>query len=337
MKPARTPPSKTQGFDSTSDNTDRDTDGVNVGRRTKRKRDEIYEDSMKSFMDEMKSLFSTFSGNQNEKLSQLQTSVQTITNQNSSLHAKLTSMESSISELRSEITSVQQEYQNMNTRIKEIESDITDMKQSLEYTSAEQKDLNNKIKSFENNSNISEKMKSEIEDLHTTISILKSEIMEQQQRDRLLNLEITGLPEMTHENLSELVIKLAKYAEVELVPEDIVHVTRVQPRKNTAGRPKAIVLKLKKRIIKDNILAGIRKKRGLSTEDICITGEPRRIYVNEHLTVDNKLLYKKCREAAKTSGCKYVWIKNCLIFMRKDDNSKSMNIKNDLDIKKVWE
>ncbi|CAG9137636.1 unnamed protein product [Plutella xylostella] len=108
----------------------------------------------------------------------------------------------------------------------------------------------------------------EICQLKEDLANVKFEFNLQQQRERLDNIEITGIPEKSNENLSEYLVSLAKTVGVELTSDDIIHINRVQPRTNTSGRPKTIIAKLKLRNIKDAIISGARKNRGLTSVDL---------------------------------------------------------------------
>ncbi|VVC86638.1 unnamed protein product [Leptidea sinapis] len=80
------------------------------------------------------------------------------------------------------------------------------------------------------------------------LSDLRSQFGRQQQQGRINNLEIVGLPQMTSESPTDLVLKIAEYAGVELKPDDIEFAHRIQPQRPTAGRPKPIVVKMRDRI-----------------------------------------------------------------------------------------
>ncbi|VVC93023.1 unnamed protein product [Leptidea sinapis] len=75
------------------------------------------------------------------------------------------------------------------------------------------------------------------------LSDLRSQFGRQQQQGRINNLEIVGLPQMTSESPTDLVLKIVEYAGVELKPDDIEFAHRIQPQRPTAGRPKPIVVK----------------------------------------------------------------------------------------------
>ncbi|KAL4721721.1 hypothetical protein ACJJTC_001702, partial [Scirpophaga incertulas] len=75
--------------------------------------------------------------------------------------------------------------------------------------------------------------------------------------------------------------------------------------------------------------------------DICkyigvniIPGDPKPIYINEHLTPYNKQLLKKCKEIAMKKEYKYVWTKNGRIYIRKNDTSPAIQIHEEEDLRK---
>lgn len=342
----RTPPSQ-RGFGSAPDLTEdgRNVDSAkNVTTRQKRKRENCTcDEKLCAFSEKITDMVAKSIQGQEEKFTFIQSSILEIITQNKSVGKELAVMNSSIADIRTEMSSVRTEFNDVKDSMTDLkkknslfEVEIKDIIKSIEYSTARQDDLEASVKKLQDGFNIPEKLDSEIDKLRTSVIDLQLELQQQQQRNRLCNLEISGLPESKNENLSDIAIKIANYAGVNLAPEDIEHINRIQPRQSNNGRPRAVVLKLKSRLLKDNILAGIRKNRGVSTLDISMAGDSRPIYVNEHLTVDNKILYKQCREAAKFKSYQYVWIKNCRIYMRKSDNFPMTHIKHEQDLKKLF-
>ncbi|CAG9790312.1 unnamed protein product [Diatraea saccharalis] len=91
--------------------------------------------------------------------------------------------------------------------------------------------------------------------------------------------------------------------------------------------PKNIIAKLGNLLIKDTIISAIRRKKGLTSNDLGITtSNPWRIYINEHFTPFYKMLYKRTRETAAGANYQYTWIRNGKIFVRKNDTSPPLNI-----------
>lgn len=148
-------------------------------------------------------------------------------------------------------------------------------------------------------------------------------------------MEIVGVPENKDENLSGIMLCIAKHAGVVISDEDILEINRVTPKLKQQGRPKNIVAKLKTRLLKDNIISGIRRNR-LTTKDLGMHGSERPVYINEHLTQFNKLLLKKCRETAKLKQYQYVWSKNGRIYVRKNDTAPALQVLQERDILKLF-
>ncbi|CAH1989211.1 unnamed protein product [Acanthoscelides obtectus] len=68
---------------------------------------------------------------------------------------------------------------------------------------------------------------------------------------------------------------------------------------------------------------------------MCIQGVSDEFYVNEHLTMQNKLIYKEARRLAKLKQYKYVWTKNGEIFARKEDTSGVIIVKDTEGLKNI--
>lgn len=167
------------------------------------------------------------------------------------------------------------------------------------------------------------------------VSQLRAQIGKQQQTARLNNLEVVGLPQTSNESPTNLIIKIAKHAGVDLQLNDIEFAHRVQPLMTVQGRPKPIVAKLKDRKLKDEILSGLRRRKGVNTTDIGLGNDNKKIFINEHLTPENKSLLKSVKSLAKENAFKYVWVRNCNIFLRKNEESPVIYISCQEDLKKI--
>ncbi|XP_052753906.1 uncharacterized protein LOC128201312 [Galleria mellonella] len=244
--------------------------------------------------------------------------------------------------MQGELNKLNANYDKLGSTISKLQvcqtkilKDIQDLKDSMEYQSNLQCDLQKRVCELESANKTFIKTEENVHNLNIQVGQLKNEINMYQQRERMLNLEIIGVPEIKNECLKDLTVKVAQHAGVVITKDNIEHANRVQPRQIVQGRPRTIVIKLKSRLHKDNIISGLRGTRGLKTKDVGIPGEDRRIYVNEHLTVNNKLLLKKVKDKAKTKLYKFVWVKNCQIFVRRNENSPALLMRNDTDITKI--
>lgn len=264
-----------------------------------------------------------------------------ISDNNNAIKEELSKLSSISNDLRTELNSLRQEntelkrsIASMHQQQRETVDMVSDLRTSLDYTSDRVDTLNQRVEKMELTRSPDDTITNEIKSTKEALRNIERDLNLQQQRNRLLNLEITGIPEAKNETLHTTFLSIANKSGVSLTVDDIDHITRVQPRQPVQGRPRSIVVKLKSRITKDNIIAGIRKRRGLTTNDLNMPGESKPIYVNEHLTPQNKALYKKCKEAAANRMVKFVWVRNCNIYMRKNETSPAVIIKSEDDLRK---
>lgn len=147
-----------------------------------------------------------------------------------------------------------------------------------------------------------------------------------EQTARPNNVLIPSIEEKPNE--IDVVQKICDYIGLDIESGKIERVHRVQS-KNPNNKVKSIVLQFSDRKNKENFLAAAklkRMKRENGTPKMQITGLSNEFFINEHLTLANKILYKATRSAAKTKNHKYTWVKNGWIFVRKDDSSRVIHI-----------
>ncbi|CAG4985231.1 unnamed protein product [Colias eurytheme] len=56
------------------------------------------------------------------------------------------------------------------------------------------------------------------------------------------------------------------------------------------------------------------------------------IYFNERLTQENRHLFRAARQQTKASGYKYCWIKNGVVYIRKQEGNPAIAIKKPEDL-----
>lgn len=232
-----------------------------------------------------------------------------------------------INELRSECSGFRAHILDLNTKYKNLESELSSLKDSCEFQYKEQSDIKKCLDTIN---------PSTINNVSDKVTDLQDKIDSMEQQARQNNIEICNIPEKRGENLLTLVETIGTTIKCQLDKKDIVSIHRVpHARKEEYSRPKNIIVKLCSRILRDNFLSAYRLSKGLKTDQLDFSGPPRNIYINEHLTLRNKQLFRKCREAAKKHNCKYVWIKNATVLARVSDTSPIFAIRNENDICKL--
>ncbi|KAL4701991.1 hypothetical protein ACJJTC_010556 [Scirpophaga incertulas] len=259
---------------------------------------------------------------------------------NSVIKEDLSKLKECTTELRTEVISIRKEYSELKSSITKLDKQHTEMKNNISELQQSSQLLSDLYEDQKKKTDILSKEVKQVDEFEVTLNALKEQnrkmaslINSNEQRDRQLNVEVVGIPEDKNEDLMRYIADICKYIGVNIIPGDVKHVNRVSPKVKSQGRLRVIIAKLSTRLLKDNIISLGRKKR-VTTKDIGLSGDPKPIYINEHLTPYNKQLLKKCKEIAMKKEYKYVWTKNGRIYIRKNDTSPAIQIHEEEDLRK---
>ncbi|CAF4751121.1 unnamed protein product [Pieris macdunnoughi] len=185
-------------------------------------------------------------------------------------------------------------------------------------------------------------MKASIEFVHDTVEALTlkervNNLEELQnhneQRLRMNNIEIKSVPESSAENLFNILDKLGTAMNCKIQKEQVNYIARVPTRNNKNN--KNIICSVQNSYLKNEFVAAAKNHKALKAVDLGLRGDSR-IYVNDHLTLENKALLNKTKARAKERGYDYVWVKGCKIFIRKNTSSPKHHINTERDFKKFF-
>ncbi|VVC87683.1 unnamed protein product [Leptidea sinapis] len=228
-----------------------------------------------------------------------------------------------LNEISAENSSLRSHISDLNSKQECMEKDILSLKESLEFLHNDHTEL--KKCSNESASN----------NLSGQVQFLQDKIDSMEQQSRQCNIELCNVPEKRGENLLSIIESVGTAIKFNIDPKSIFSIHRVPHARNEDNiRPKNIIVKLSSRVTRDNILSAFRMSKGLNTEQLGFTCSSRSIYMNEHLTLKNKCLFRESKAAARKNGCKYIWIRNATILARRSDTSPIFAIKNQNDLSK---
>lgn len=237
--------------------------------------------------------------------------------------------------LNTMITKMESLFNKQEERLAAFGEKFTEINDSLQFISDRYDSLTKvsqetqlRIKTLEEKADINDSHDVRILELETKIDAME-------QQARLTNIEISNIPEKRGENLTVLVKKIGEAIKQPLSPQDITAIHRVQKASSVNDknpRPKNIIVKLNSRVLRDNFLAAARMHKGLTTEAIGIPGNSQAIYINEHLTLKNKILFREARETAKRNGYKFVWPKHGSILVRAKETAPVFVVRSSKDI-----
>ena len=151
------------------------------------------------------------------------------------------------------------------------------------------------------------------------------------------NIKIIGLPESeTHESASQtdsLCINLFKTAGIEISNQDIDIAHRIPTRIATSG-PRPIVCKFTRRIMKEQVMNARNEACKVSANSIGLPSSCslENVRLFDHLTPLLQQLLADSKKFQKRNGFKFCWAKNFIIYLRRTEDSRPIQIKchNDL-------
>ncbi|XP_023310349.1 uncharacterized protein LOC111691963 [Anoplophora glabripennis] len=197
--------------------------------------------------------------------------------------------------------------------------------ESVEFYGNKIDEFTKKMVDFEKQLRVIPKLESTVATTSSDLNNLQIEVDHIQQQARLSNLEINGIPENHNEKLPSIINNIFNILEEPDVGFDSCFRVPHIDSKNRNSR--SIIVRMNSRAQKDNVLASIRKRRGLRVNEIGFAGDSP-IFINDHLTSKNKQLYRKTRLYAKSSGAT-CWTRDCKIFVRFPQNGKILHVTSD--------
>lgn len=237
--------------------------------------------------------------------------------------------------LKSFTKSMQQLQGAFNT----LKADMVSFTTSLNVTTEDIQQFRNEIVEMKNELKELDRFKAEVIELRAEVSDLRRQLDTREQRLFLKDIEISGITEQNGENLSHILANVTGKLGVDLDPRDIDDIKRIGVRgyggNSGAERPRPVIVTFTRRAPRDQLLRAARVRRGLTTDMIQVPGNPRRIYLNEHLTKSNRVLYSKARAAGTQLKFKFVWTSNGKIFMRRTETSSVLSISSEAVIDKL--
>ncbi|XP_044758574.1 uncharacterized protein LOC123316497 [Coccinella septempunctata] len=206
-----------------------------------------------------------------------------------------------------------------------IQNNMEDFKKSVGFCSDKVTDFEAAMKTFSNQMKSMDSLKKENKDLQESVRLLNKKVADLEQSARAYNIEIHGYPEKKNENIYSIVDSIHETLNIPLSRDVVESAHRVKSFES--GKPRNIVIKYVSLKSRNSVLAAAKARRNSSNGALIINEIPNaRIYINEHLTPENKILFKKVRETARQRDYKYVWIRNGSILVRKDDDSSVKQI-----------
>ncbi|KAG6456656.1 uncharacterized protein LOC115447666 [Manduca sexta] len=224
---------------------------------------------------------------------------------------------------------LQDAFDNMKREMSAFTCALNSTTEDVEYFRKELSDMKKELKDLD-------KYKAEVVDLRAEVLELRHELDAREQQKYLKDVELTGITEHQGENLTQIVNNISAKLGISLEPHDVDDIKRVGQRTTGSdSRPRPVIVTLTRRAPRDQLLRAARVRRGLTTDMIQVPGNSRRIYVNEHLTKSNRVLFSKARASGLQLKFKYVWTSNGTVFMRRTETSSVLRVTSETILEKL--
>lgn len=217
------------------------------------------------------------------------------------------------------------DLKSIKTELLEVKSSVSSVQQSMVSLTERLTQLDSEVQSLQS-------AKQQLITLQQRVEQLERRADEDQQRSRLNNIEIKGVPFKSTENLYNIIHKIGDTISCSIPKEQINYIVRVPTRGDNTT--KNIIVSLHNRYLKEDFIVAARRCKLLTASSLGFSGD-KRIFVNDHLTLQNKTLLNKAKTLAKERKFEFIWVKSCRIFIRKNNTSPVIRINSELDLKRI--
>lgn len=249
----------------------------------------------------------------------------------------------SLSTLNEKLCSVENNLANMRSQ---MDTNLTQMKSQIDFL------VNNSNTSIATNQQLKDDIHAALATITTTVSTLAAQVSELHEKDTQKDKEIKHMntrinkleQQMIAKNIEiknienkeispfDVVKTIAASLDVEIKEEEINKAYRLKKKENK------IIVEFSSLSKKNELMSKIVRHR--VDAKIINSGDnnnssPKYIYLNDQLTYNNRQLLWIAKTKAHEAKWKFVWVKNGNIFVRKNENSSSIIIKNAADIELI--
>lgn len=172
------------------------------------------------------------------------------------------------------------------------------------------------------------------------ISILEEKVEDLQRCSQKTSIELKNVPrkpQETRNDLINMVLCLSKNISLDLDVKDIKDIHRIQGKK-VEVKNTPIIVELGSTIIKSDILQkaknyNIKNKTKLQAKHLGFTSnEDSPVFISEQLTSKGNRLHFLARDLVKTKEYKFCWTAFGRVFVKRDENSRAILIKNEAQV-----
>lgn len=178
-------------------------------------------------------------------------------------------------------------------------------------------------------------LKSENEIIKKRLTMVELQLDKIEETSRSNILDIFGIPEKQSENVLEIVKKVCVSGlGMSVNYSQILNCFRTKSNKKDVLSKRIMVFCHNKELRDDIVKRGHDKKINLSVKTLGYSSNEK-IYINDSLTTFKRNLLFKANEMKNSGKCKFVWVRDGNIMMRKVEGDRIVYIKTSSDLDKI--
>lgn len=227
---------------------------------------------------------------------------------------------------------------DMFTEFNNLRSEMSGMTTSMQFLSDKMDAASALMNDMKKEQASIRKENAELKANNQFLSGLVSDLQERmrniEQYSRKNNIEVSGIPSTPQEDVKSIVKDLGAAMGVEVQPSHIAAAHRIPSY--IKDRIPAIVIQFHDRDIKEALLTKFREARTkshhLTADKINKVFPPSRVYVNDHLSPENKQFLSRLKKKCQDVGYAFVWCRDGKFFVRKAAGEKVQKVSTMADI-----
>ncbi|XP_044766182.1 uncharacterized protein LOC123322304 [Coccinella septempunctata] len=213
---------------------------------------------------------------------------------------------------------------------------MKDLKRSVNFFSDKITDFEAKLCRFGEAIAAVSRLEEENVALKKEVSLLNDRVNNMERHSRQNNIEVQNFSYKSGENSVDVVYKIGFSLGVQVDPHSVDYVTRVPT--TIKDKHKNIVVRFTSKYKRDDFLAAYRKKRlamGVTHAGLVMANVAEKVFLGEHLTLANKIIFKQARTLAREKGYKYVWTQSGNVLVRRNDASRIIHVLSEADLSRL--
>lgn len=213
--------------------------------------------------------------------------------------------------------------------IKAFRSEITELANSMQFLSDKVDSANSLMHDIKKE--LSEIKKENLQ-IHAKNKQMSKELIELQDRVRNLeqysrrnNIEISGIPSSPNEDVKTILQDVGAAIGLEMQPGEVTAAHRIPTFRK--DRSPSMVVQFRERSIRDVWIAKFREKKTLTAYQVNKQfPQQQRVYINEHLSPDNKQFLSSLKRKCRELNYAFVWCREGKFFVRKNEGGKVQRV-----------